>query len=131
MPDRPPLRPCRPARCAWTRSVAVQRALLAALVLALSPSLASAEDEDPLGFIAFSTDFDAKCVQRKGVMIYIANTHPSRTMKLVLERWYMGNRTADRGKSLLKPGEEPEPLGCSNIEGGKQEWKVLRSEWAD
>jgi hypothetical protein len=88
-------------------------------------------DEDPLAFIEFSTDFDSKCVQRNGVMIYIVNKHPNRTLKLVVERWYMGNRTADRGKSVLKPGEEPEPLGCSNIEGGKQEWKVLKSEWAD
>ena len=106
-----------------------------ALLLALSclalPLKAAAEDEDPLKFIAFSTDFDSKCVQRNGVMIYIANKHPSRSMRLVLERWYMDNRTADRGKSLLKPSEEPEPLGCSNVEGGKQEWKVLKSEWAD
>jgi len=91
----------------------------------------SAEDEDPLRFIVFSTDFDSKCVQRNGVMIYIANSHPSRTMRLVLERWYMDNRTADRGKSMLKPGADPEPLGCSNIEGGKQEWRVLKSEWLD
>ncbi|MBU3693226.1 MAG: hypothetical protein FGM40_00130 [Rhodocyclaceae bacterium] len=104
--------------------------LLATAALAV-PATATAGDEDPLNFIAFSTDFDSKCVERRGVMIYIANTHPSRTMKLVLERWYMDNRTADRGRSLLKPGVEPEPLGCSNIEGGKQEWKVLKSEWAD
>jgi len=101
---------------------------LAALAL---PAVVKAEDQDPLKFLAFSTDFDSKCVERRGVMIYIANTHPSRTMKLVLERWYMENRTADRGKSVLKPGVEPEPLGCSNIEGGKQEWKVLKSEWVD
>jgi len=104
--------------------------LLALSCLAL-PLQAAAEDEDPLKFIAFSTDFDSKCVQRNGVMIYIANSHPSRTMRLVLERWYMDNRTADRGKSMLKPGADPEPLGCSNIEGGKQEWRVLKSEWLD
>jgi len=91
----------------------------------------AAEDDDPLRFIIFSTDFDSKCVQRNGVMIYIANSHPSRTMRLVLERWYMDNRTADRGKSMLKPGADPEPLGCSNVEGGKQEWRVLKSEWLD
>jgi hypothetical protein len=102
--------------------------LLCGLGLPLPAALA---EEDPLQFIAFSTDFDSKCVQRNGVMIYIANKHPNRSMRLVLERWYMDNRTADRGKSLLKPGEEPEPLGCSNVEGGKQEWKVLKSEWAD
>ena len=104
---------------------------LVALCCLAPPVAAAADDDDPLKFIAFSTDFDSKCVQRNGVMIYIANKHPSRSMRLVLERWYMENRTADRGKSLLKPGEEPEPLGCSTIEGGKQEWKVLKSEWAD
>ncbi len=108
-------------------------ALLLPAALALAPgTIATARaDEDPASFIAFSTDFDAKCVQRNGVMIYIANTHPTRTMRLVLERWYMDTRTADRGRSLLAPGGEPEALGCSNIEGGKQEWKVLKSEWAD
>jgi hypothetical protein len=105
--------------------------LASSLVALVLPSMAAAEDEDPLKFVAFSTDFDARCVDRQGVMIYIANSHPSRTMKLVLERWYMDNRTADRGKSLLKSGQEPEPLGCSNIEGGKQEWKILKGEWVD
>jgi hypothetical protein len=111
--------------------VAAFGAMLAASALLAAPSPALAEDEDPLKFIAFSTDFDSKCVQRNGLMIYVSNKHPGRTMKLVLERWFMDNRTADRGKSVLKPGEEPEPLGCSNIEGGKQEWRVLKSEWAD
>lgn len=105
--------------------------LLSALALLLAVALPAAADDDPVKFIAFSTDFDSKCVQRNGVMVYVANKHPSRSMKLVLERWYMDNRTADRGKSLLKPGDEPEALGCSNIEGGRQEWKVLKSEWVD
>jgi hypothetical protein len=115
-----------PHRASFALHLASSTLSLVALVL---PSMVAAQDEDPLKFVAFSTDFDAKCVDRKGVMIYIANSHPSRTMKLVLERWYMDNRTADRGKSLLKPGQEPEPLGCSNIEGGKQEWKILKGEW--
>ena len=84
---------------------------------------------DPASFLKFSTDFDAKCVTRGGVMIYIANTHSSGKIKVLLERWYMDNRTADRGRSVLMPGAEPEALGCSLVSNGKQEWKVLKSEW--
>ena len=84
---------------------------------------------DPASFLKFSTDFDAKCVTRGGVMIYISNTHSSGKIKVLLERWYMDNRTADRGRSVLMPGSEPEALGCSLVSNGKQEWKVLKSEW--
>ena len=88
-------------------------------------------DGDSASFLKFSTDFDAKCVVRGGVMIYIANTHPTGKIKVLLERWYMDNRTADRGRSVLMPGAEPEALGCSLVSDGKQEWKVLKSEWVD
>ena len=87
--------------------------------------------EDSGSFLKFSTDFDAKCVVRGGVMIYISNTHRSRKIRVLLERWYMNNRTADRGRSMLHPGAEPEPLGCSLVSDGKQEWKVLKSEWVE
>ena len=84
---------------------------------------------DSASFLKFSTDFDAKCVTRGGVMIYISNTHATGKIKVLLERWYMDNRTADRGRSVLMPGAEPEALGCSLVSNGKQEWKVLKSEW--
>ena len=64
-------------------------------------------------------------------MIYISNVHPDGKIKVMLERWYMNNRTADRGRSVLIPGAEPEALGCSMISDGEQEWKVLKSEWVD
>ena len=98
--------------------------------LALLPfSLGAFANGDPASFLKFSTDFDAKCVTRGGVMIYISNTHSSGKIKVLLERWYMDNRTADRGRSVLMPGSEPEALGCSLVSNGKQEWKVLKSEW--
>ena len=86
-------------------------------------------DGNPDAFLKFSTDFDAKCVVRGGVMIYISNTHSTGKIRVLLERWYMDNRTADRGRSVLMPGAEPEALGCSLVSKGKQEWRVLKSEW--
>ena len=97
-----------------------------ALTLSSNGALA---DGDPGSFLKFSTDFDAKCVVRGGVMIYISNTHSTGKIKVMLERWYMDNRTADRGRSVLMPGAEPEALGCSLVSNGKQEWKILKSEW--
>ncbi len=102
------------------------------LFIGLTLALLSIEvlaDEDPTSFLKFSTDFDAKCVVRGGVMIYISNTHSTGKIKVLLERWYMDNRTADRGRSTLIPGAEPEALGCSVVSKGKQEWRVLESEW--
>ena len=43
--------------------------LLVGLALSLF-SLAALANEDPASFLKFSTDFDAKCVTRGGVMIY-------------------------------------------------------------
>ena len=94
-------------------------------------SMGAFANGDPASFLRFSTDFDAKCVVRGGVMIYISNTHPTGKIKVLLERWYMDNRTADRGRSVLMPGAEPEALGCSLVSDGKQEWKVLKSEWVN
>ena len=88
-------------------------------------------EQGPSLFPKVSTDFDAKCVVRGGVMIYISNTPSTGKIKVLLERWYMNNRTADRGRSVLMPGAEPEALGCSLISDGKQEWKVLKSEWVN
>ena len=102
--------------------------LLIGGVLTLSAKGALAEG-NPESFLKFSTDFDAKCVVRGGVMIYISNTHSTGKIRVLLERWYMDNRTADRGRSVLIPGAEPEALGCSLVSKGKQEWRVLKSEW--
>ena len=99
--------------------------------VALTLSQKGRLDGDPDLFLKFSTDFDAKCVVRGGVMIYISNTHSTEKIKVLLERWYMDNRTADRGRSVLMPGAEPEALGCSLVSDGKQEWKVLKSEWVN
>ena len=113
-----------------SQQIRASKFLLTCLVFPLF-SVGAFANEDPASFLKFSTDFDAKCVTRGGVMIYISNTHTTGKIKVLLERWYMNNRTADRGRSVLMPGAEPEALGCSLISDGKQEWKVLKSEWVN
>ena len=118
----------KPPKSMISQHTKTLKSLLIVGALTLSPKGAFA-DEDPRSFLKFSTDFDAKCVVRGGVMIYISNTHSTGKIKVLLERWYMDNRTADRGRSVLMPGAEPEALGCSLVSKGKQEWKILKSEW--
>lgn len=99
--------------------------------LLLFLSLKTHSAEVPSEFVKFTTDFDAKCVTRGGVMIYISNNHPSKTLKVTLERWFMDNKTGDRSRSILKPSDNPEALGCSKVSNLKQEWRIKKAEWYD
>lgn len=110
--------------------------LPAALVAGLAPlpagyAHAQAADDDPRQFVEFVEDFEAVCVAREGVMILVRNKHPSKPLRIWLERWHMGVNTGDRGKSDLKPGDEPEKLGCSRTLTGKQEWRVVRAQFVE
>ena len=95
-------------------------------VFSINPALS---EENANDFVKFTTDFDAKCVNRGGVMIYISNIHTKNSLKVTLERWFMNYRTGDRGRSILYPLAKPEALGCSKVSNGKQEWKVKKAEW--
>lgn len=120
-------RAARPRRLPRTAA-----ALLAGLaVTALAPSGARAAEDDPLQFVEFFEDFEAVCVQREGVMILVRNKHPSKALRVWMERWHMGANTGDRGKSELLPGGEAEKLGCSRTLSGKQEWRVIRAQFID
>ena len=69
-------------------------------VFSINPALS---EENANDFVKFTTDFDAKCVNRGGVMIYISNIHTKNSLKVTLERWFMNYRTGDRGRSILYP----------------------------
>jgi hypothetical protein len=103
-------------------------ALVLSLWLAALPLRA---EEDPGKYLQFVEDFAASCVSRNGVQIQLKNTHPTRRIRVWLDRFHMGVATADRSRSDLAPGAEPEPLGCSRTDTGKQEWRVVRVIWLD
>ncbi len=106
----------------------MRRLLLLALLLSGTTARA---DEDPVAYVQFVQDFGATCVARSGMQILVKNTHPRRTLKIWLDRWHMGVGTGDRSRSELKPGAEPEPLGCSRSLSGPQEWKLVKAQFVD
>jgi hypothetical protein len=99
-------------------------------VLAWIPAAAQ-EAEDPVKFVILSTEDDANCVRWEGQLVVVRNSHPTRRIKVWLERFHMGTGTGDRSRTELNPNTEPEPLGCSRSQYGKQEWRVVRAIFLD
>lgn len=113
-----------------------RRHLAAALAAACSisaASLAPARDagEEARGYVEFVEDFEANCVSRNANQIQVKSTHPSRTVRVWLDRYHMGVGTGDRSRTDLAPGAAPEPLGCSRTLDGAQEWRIVRARFAD
>lgn len=107
-------------------------AVLTALAGALLAAPAMAQDaQDPAAFVEFVKDFDANCVRWEGYLVMIRSTHPTRRIKVTLERQFMGKPTGDRSRSELVPNGEPDKLGCSQLQVGTQEWKITKVEFMD
>jgi hypothetical protein len=100
------------------------------MLVVLAAGAAHAAD-DPVAFVQFVQEPGATCVARSGLQVLVKNTHPTRTVKVWLDRWHMGVGTGDRSRSELKPGAEPEPLGCSRSLTGPQEWRLVRAQFVD
>jgi hypothetical protein len=87
--------------------------------------------DDPAKFVQFVEEHAATCVQRNGTQIQVRSTHPTRRIKVWMDRYHMGVGTGDRSRSELAPGGEPEPLGCSRSDVGRQEWRIVRAAFVD
>ena len=103
----------------------------ALIPLLLAAALDAQAADDPLAFVQFVQEPGATCVSRNGVQILVKNTHPTRTLRVWLDRWHMGVGTGDRSRSDLKPGAEPEALGCSRSLSGQQEWRLVKAQFVD
>jgi hypothetical protein len=88
-------------------------------------------DGDAASYVQFSHESTATCVSRNGQQILVRNSHPTRKLRVWLDRIHMGVGTGDRSRSDLAPGAEPEPLGCSRNLNGVQEWRVARVVFID
>ena len=109
---------------------AVRRVLLIAVVLAgLAP--ASRADDDARASVQIVEDLSGTCSARNARLLLVRNTHPTRRLRVWLDRYHMGHGTGDRSRSDLAPGAPPEPLGCSRTTDGPQEWRIVRAVFID
>jgi hypothetical protein len=121
--------PQSPRRRVLTLAVRLTLCLMPCSLLIATPTHSA--EPDATTFISFSEDFAGLCVSRNGVQIQVRNTHPTRKLRVWLDRIHMGVGTGDRSRSDLAPGAEPEPLGCSRSLSGPQEWRVVRAVFLD
>lgn len=112
----------------------MRRLMLCVILAAVGPAVhaeAPVKEEDATKFVAFSTEFAGHCVARNAVQLLVANSHPSRTVMVWLDRYHMDVGTGDRSKTEMKTGTEPVPLGCSRTMDGPQEWRIVRAKFLD
>jgi hypothetical protein len=72
---------------------------------------------------------ESQCVTKGGQMVAVQNKHKSKSVDVVLDRWYMGKKTPDRGHHRLAPGEPPMELGCSETDGAEQKWELVSAQF--
>ena len=101
------------------------------LLLAWLLAAGARAEDDAAKYLQFVEENTGSGVQRNGVQIQVRNTHPTRRIKVWLDRYQAGVGTGDRSRSELAPGAEPEALGCSRGDAGKQEWRVVRAVFVD
>jgi hypothetical protein len=111
-----------------TRSAPLHLATV--LLAAWLPTTTNADD-DPRRHVQFVEEPTGTCVSRNGMQIQVRNTHPTRALRVWLDRTVMGVGSGDRSRTVLRPGADPEPLGCSRNLNGPQEWRIVRAEWVD
>jgi hypothetical protein len=111
--------------------VAAMRSLLGVLVWMAARAAPAADATAAARYVQFVEEPAALCVERNGVQIQVKNSHPSRTLRVWLDRIHMGVGTGDRSRSELPPGGDPQPLGCSRSLNGPQEWRVVKAEFVD
>jgi hypothetical protein len=96
----------------------------------LAPATAAeaiAAEDDPRQYLLFVEEFTGSCVARSGVQVLVKNTHPTRGLRVWLDRYHAGTGTGDRSRTDLPPASAPEPLGCSRNNNAPQEWRVVRA----
>lgn len=71
---------------------------------------------------------ESDCVTKEGKLIALQNSDSLATFEVWVDRWFLGVQTPDHTKHLLRPGQAPTPLGCSNTNSGKQNWTLFSIE---
>jgi hypothetical protein len=106
-------------------------AAIGALVLP-AVAWAEADEQDPRAFVQLVEDLSGNCSARNSKQVVVHSTHPTRRIRVWLDRYVMDVGTGDRSRSELAPGGEPEPLGCARtLEGARQEWRVVRAAFIE
>lgn len=115
----------------------------AATVLALAAGVASAAQDtaetapqnvdrkEAAAYLEFEEVLDGKCyiLSSGGKLVLMHNRHPERAIAYRLVRVFAGHPQGSLTVGRLDAGVEPIKLGCSEVDGRPQHWRVVRAEF--
>ncbi len=89
---------------------------------------AETSSNTPVSFVKFSAEPDNKCMQRspKGRRMFVSSSHPDKEIKYRFIRIFANKKQPGLNSGILKPGEKPQALGCTVIDGREQHWEIHR-----
>jgi hypothetical protein len=119
------------AQAAGPSDAAAASALLPQGLVAASAPSPEAAAATAASYVAFVLETTSNCMLNNGQQIQMRSTHPSRKVRVWLDRFQRGIGTGDRSRTDLPPGADPEPLGCSRSAAGVQEWRIVRAVFVD
>lgn len=105
----------------------IRQSLLAAVSILCVAAVTAGGARESLKFIP--VPYGGNCGLHKSALLYIENTHPERTVEVHLEYYLGGVRQAGRSVKVLKSGAEPVALGCTQVSGLDQRWKIVEAEF--
>ena len=108
----------------------MKRLLCLALLLA-----AGVRRDDAAKYTQFVEENTGSCVQRNGVQIQVRNTHPTRRIKVWLDRYQAGVGTGDPLAQRTRPAPSPKrwaaraamPASRSGASCGRYSWTELEA----
>ncbi len=107
----------------------MDRVRLALGATMLAVAIVCTGDEPASEYVEFSYDFHSECVARNGKMVLVRNTHPARTVKLYLYRYFADKRQPGRAVHTLQPNAEAVAVGCTVVQGLAQKWEVAKARF--
>ena len=86
---------------------------------------------EPGSFLKFEDVLDGRCyiLSAGGKLTVMHNTHPEHTIRFRLIRFFANKRQRGRATGDIAPGDKPTKLGCSQVDGRPQEWRIERASF--
>lgn len=83
------------------------------------------------GYIELLKLADQHCAKQGGKRMHVKSTHPTRTIRVQLKRYFMGVGQAGRSVLILEPNGKPQPLGCTRVLDAPQTWKLITATFVE
>lgn len=102
----------------------------------VNPLTADAAGESanvPGSYLEFVSERDGHCqnLSAGGQLRLLYNRHPTRSVEYRLIRSFAGDHIQGRVVGVVPPGSGGDKLGCTEVDGRPQDWRIERARFTD